>query len=145
LSVASSGVGVERLFNSSRDVCHYRRARLHPATIQAIMLVMCTNKFTLKEEFERRKKGYYKDDDESSDSDLDVDASVTEVQQRPIYISDTESIYDEEDIGTTVDFSIDDLSDGLLLPQPTGEVIRGHDSVSRKSGRTSYNQGQYKT
>jgi hypothetical protein len=116
LLVALSGVGVKQLFNSSRDVCHYRRAYLHPSTIQAIMLVICTNKFTLKEEFKRRKKGDYKDDDDSLDSDLDVDASVIEVQQWLNYISDTKSIYDEEDIGTTVDISIDDLSDGLLLP-----------------------------
>jgi hypothetical protein len=41
---------------------------------------MYTNKFTLKEEFERRKKGNYKDNDDSLDLDLNVDASVTEVQ-----------------------------------------------------------------
>ena len=39
LSIPASGVGVERLFNTARDVCHYRRNRLNSNTIEIVMLV----------------------------------------------------------------------------------------------------------
>lgn len=39
LSIPASGVGVERLFNTARDVCTYRRNRLNSTTIEIIMLI----------------------------------------------------------------------------------------------------------
>jgi hypothetical protein len=39
LSIAMAGVGVERIFNSGRDTCQYRRGHLHAETIKKIMLV----------------------------------------------------------------------------------------------------------
>ena len=39
LSIAMAGVGVERIFNSGRDTCQYRRGHLHGETIKKIMLV----------------------------------------------------------------------------------------------------------
>ncbi|EYE89960.1 uncharacterized protein EURHEDRAFT_435899, partial [Aspergillus ruber CBS 135680] len=50
LSIPATGAGVERLFNSARDVCHYRRGSLSPGTIRDLMLFMCTSRFDLKEE-----------------------------------------------------------------------------------------------
>jgi hAT family C-terminal dimerisation region len=38
LCIPAASVEVERLFNVARDVCHYRRGRLHPDTIRNIML-----------------------------------------------------------------------------------------------------------
>ena len=32
LSIAMAGVGVERIFNSGRDTCQYRRGHLHAET-----------------------------------------------------------------------------------------------------------------
>ncbi|KAJ5661918.1 uncharacterized protein N7477_009534 [Penicillium maclennaniae] len=32
-SIPATGAGVERLFNSARDICHYRRGRLNSITI----------------------------------------------------------------------------------------------------------------
>lgn len=39
LAIPASEVGVERLFNIGRDVCHYRRNRLEGKTIEDIMMV----------------------------------------------------------------------------------------------------------
>jgi hypothetical protein len=39
LCIPLAGVGVERLFNFSRDVCSYRRGQLKPPAIRALMLV----------------------------------------------------------------------------------------------------------
>lgn len=50
MSIPATGAGVERLFNSARDVCHYRRGSLNPETVRDIMLYMCTTRFDIKEE-----------------------------------------------------------------------------------------------
>jgi hypothetical protein len=38
LPIAAAGVGIERVFNISRDVCDYRRANMSPETIRALMI-----------------------------------------------------------------------------------------------------------
>ena len=50
LSTPASGAGVERLFNSARDICHFRRGSLKPKTIQDLMMMMCTTRFDIKSE-----------------------------------------------------------------------------------------------
>jgi hypothetical protein len=50
LSVPATGAGVKRLFNSARDICHYRRGSLQSSTIQDLMLLMCGIRFDLEEE-----------------------------------------------------------------------------------------------
>ena len=51
LTIAIDGIGVKRLFNTSRDVYYYRRSRLHPDTIKAIILQIYTDRFTINEEY----------------------------------------------------------------------------------------------
>lgn len=51
LAIHASGVGVERLFNSARDICHYRRGRLEHNTIEKLMLQLATGRFLVKEEY----------------------------------------------------------------------------------------------
>lgn len=50
LTTPASGAGVERLFNSARDICHYRRGSLKPKTIQDLMMMMCTTRFDIESE-----------------------------------------------------------------------------------------------
>jgi hypothetical protein len=50
LSIPASGAGVERLFNSARDICHYRRGSLQPQTVSDLMMYMCTSRFEIHEE-----------------------------------------------------------------------------------------------
>jgi len=50
LSIPATGAGVERLFNSARDICHYRRGSLKSSTIQELMMFMCTEKFDIEEQ-----------------------------------------------------------------------------------------------
>ena len=49
LSIPATGAGVERLFNSARDICHYRRGSLHATTIQDLMMFMCTTRFDVED------------------------------------------------------------------------------------------------
>lgn len=39
MAIPASSVGVERLFNMARDICHYRRGNLKPDTIGMLMLI----------------------------------------------------------------------------------------------------------
>jgi hypothetical protein len=103
LTVATNGVSVERLFNSSRDICHYRRSRLYPDTIEAIMLQMCTDRFTINEEYQQILDEV--DPDSIVFAHKEEDDDTTEA---PLYISDNEDIDDVDE----------DPEDGLL-PDPT--------------------------
>jgi len=49
-SIPATGAGVERLFNSARDICHYRRGSLNATTIQDLMMFRCISKFDLEVE-----------------------------------------------------------------------------------------------
>ncbi|OQD68574.1 hypothetical protein PENANT_c303G03986, partial [Penicillium antarcticum] len=50
LTTLASGSSVKRLFNSARDICHYRRGSLKPQTIQDLMIFICTAKFDMDSE-----------------------------------------------------------------------------------------------
>jgi hypothetical protein len=50
LSIPATGAGVERLFNSARDICHYHRGSLNSTTIQDLMMYVCTTRFEVEEE-----------------------------------------------------------------------------------------------
>jgi hypothetical protein len=50
MAIPATGAGVERLFNSARDICHYRSVSLKPRTIRDIMLWMCATIFHLQEQ-----------------------------------------------------------------------------------------------
>lgn len=49
LSIPAIGAGVERLFNSARDICHYRRGSLKLSAIQYLMMFMCISRFEIEE------------------------------------------------------------------------------------------------
>ena len=48
LSIPATGASVERLFNTARDICHYRRGRMKSETIQELIMYLCTSKFELE-------------------------------------------------------------------------------------------------
>lgn len=50
LSIPATGAGVERLFNSARDICHYRWGSLNATTIQDFMMYICASRFNLEEQ-----------------------------------------------------------------------------------------------
>ncbi|KAJ5249503.1 hypothetical protein N7524_011819 [Penicillium chrysogenum] len=50
MSIPATSARVKRLFNSARDICHYRRGSLNLETIRDIMLYICITRFDIKEE-----------------------------------------------------------------------------------------------
>lgn len=93
LTTPASGSGVERLFNSARDICHYRRGSLKPQTIKELMLFMCTTKFDVESEQLALIDEYLSTQEKQAKKEQ-KDAQKKEEEFDPI--SD-----DEEDISTT--------------------------------------------
>lgn len=88
MSIPATGAGVERLFNSARDLCHYRRGSLSPETVRGIVLYMCTTRFDIKEEQRLILQEYLLDHEIAASAEaLDVQTHAFEA------ISD-----DEEDV-----------------------------------------------
>ena len=48
LTILVIGAGVERLFNTARDICYYRRGRMKAETIEELMLFLCILRFDLE-------------------------------------------------------------------------------------------------
>jgi hAT family C-terminal dimerisation region len=90
LSIPATGAGVERLFNSARDICHYRRGSLKPSTIQDLMMFMCTSRFEI-EDSHRALINEYLSSEERQASQEEKDISIQQFEP----ISDNE----EEDDG----------------------------------------------
>lgn len=130
LTIATNGVSVERLFNSSRDICHYRRSRLHPDTIEAAMLQMCTDRFTINEEYQDILDEVDPDSIIFTPKEEDHDTVET-----PFYISDQEDI---DDIDSDLDRDLEEES----LPETmyTTRTVKGTRSLRPHQQRP----GQYK-
>ncbi|OQE30681.1 hypothetical protein PENFLA_c002G11096 [Penicillium flavigenum] len=102
LSIPASGAGVERLFNSARDVCHYRRGSLQPQTISDLMMYMCTSRFEIQEE-ERAMLSEYL-------SAQEIQAAKEERTQQQLVVDPISD--NEEDEGSTTQ-----LQDSPKLPR----------------------------
>jgi hypothetical protein len=59
LSILATGAGVERLLNTARDICHYRRGRIKSKTIEELMIFLCTSKFDLEMEEAKQLEKFY--------------------------------------------------------------------------------------
>lgn len=108
LAVPVSGVGVENLFSAARDVCHYRRNRLAPETIEAIMIQMCADRFEMKKDFQ------FSPDDIP---EFEVYCTRSDEEEPPdAYISEGE---DAGGIEEDADELLHDDDDIPLPPQPS--------------------------
>ncbi|OQD94304.1 hypothetical protein PENVUL_c148G00085, partial [Penicillium vulpinum] len=94
LSIPATGARVERLFNSARDIYHYRRGRLSAKTVQDIMIFRCKTQFDIEIE-------ELPDEDTSLDSMQEADeqreAELTTDIPEPI--SDSEDSEDNDPVG----------------------------------------------
>ena len=100
LSVPATGAGVERLFNSARDICHYRRGSLHEATIQDLMMYMCSEKFTLEGQqltlLEKPMEG-------ESQEALEEDEALRANEEDATPISDDNKVEETEDVESNIE------------------------------------------
>lgn len=100
LAIPAAGVGVERLFNSARDICTYRRHLLKPETVGQLMMATCANRFdaiTQQRNLERKEhaaRQYGGDEDSSDDGE---EEEVDEDEEVHGLISDDESLEEIQD------------------------------------------------
>lgn len=95
LSVPATGAGVERLFNSARDICHYRRGSLHEGTIQDLMMYMCSEKLTLEgQQLIRLEKPLESDSQEA----VEEDEALRAIEEDAAPISEDEEIEESENL-----------------------------------------------
>ena len=78
LSIPASGVGVERLFNTARDVCFYRRNRLNSTTIEMIMQLKWYEKLGLASSDEN--SDFFSKDSEGSKKANQLAGNVADVE-----------------------------------------------------------------
>ena len=83
LAVPAAGVGVERIFNMARDICHYRRSNLKSDSIRDSMMLKLFDKIELDCEMVSIE------DEENPFLDNNAE-SDNEFEELPDYISDTE-------------------------------------------------------
>jgi hypothetical protein len=114
LSFPAIGAGVERLFNTARDICHYRRGRMKPETIEELMLFLCVSRFDLEEQQVKELEKFFSLDELEAAKE-EKDEKPEEVEVEPI--SDTEEQDDES--GDLID--IDDHDDAEV-PLPANST-----------------------
>ncbi|EED22697.1 hypothetical protein TSTA_061850 [Talaromyces stipitatus ATCC 10500] len=125
LTTPASGSGVERLFNSARNICHYRRGSLKPHTIKELMLFMCTTKFNLESE-ELSLMDEYLTTQEIQRAREERDA------QRALEAQNTK--YDFDPISDSEEAESEDES--LVLPQsPQASQARSQHSLGKRPAR----------
>ena len=111
LSVPATGAGVERLFNSARDICHYRRGSLHEATIQDLMMYMCSEKFTLEgQQLTRLEKPMESESQEA----LEEDEALKANDEDAAPISDDEEVEESEDVEGNIEPEASYQAEGML-------------------------------
>ena len=72
LAIPATGVGVERMFNAARDICHYRRGQLRPDMVKASMLLKIYDRIKLQDELSGLAVGI--------DDELTTDEREEEIQ-----------------------------------------------------------------
>lgn len=118
LSVPATGAGVERLFNTARDICHYRRGRMKSETIQELMMFLCTSRFDLEEQDAKRLEEFFTRDEIEAARE-GKDEKHDEIEMEPI--SDTEEA-DELESEVTVIGNIEDEASEPQLPENSTQL-----------------------
>jgi hypothetical protein len=146
LAIPVSGVGVESLFNTCRDICHYRRSRLDPSTIHHLMLLVLTDRFMLKDDYHAPR------DDADTMSESNTDSATTDD-----LVENEDAISEHEDLDEIREdearFTDMDKSEAILpnetLPRSeqavSDEPIQSHPSIRQRPGRRPlFEPGQYR-
>ena len=116
LSISATGAGVERLFNTARDICHYRRGRLHASTIQELMMYLCTSKFDKEEQDSALLQEFFtRDEIEEAKEEKGITSDMVDID--PVSDTEEDTSHEEgqdiEDLDSTVDI-VDHIAEPTL-------------------------------
>ncbi|KAG0153076.1 hypothetical protein PDIDSM_2035 [Penicillium digitatum] len=118
LSFPATGAGVERLFNTARDICHYRRGRMKSETVEALMMFLCTTKFDMEEQEATLLEKFFSQDELEAAKE-EREEKLSEIEVDPI--SDTEEQEDEleDKPGDAIEVVIEDRPEIYRRRGPT--------------------------
>lgn len=146
LAIPVSGVGVESLFNTCRDICHYRRSRLDPSTIHHLMLLVLTDRFKLKDDYQAPRDDAdtipeSKTDSGTGDDPVDNEGAISEYEELD-EIREDEARFTEVDKGEAI-------LPNATLPESqqavSDELFQSQTSVRQRPARRSLLEpGQYR-
>ncbi|CAG8249787.1 unnamed protein product [Penicillium salamii] len=129
LAIPATGAGMERLFNTARDVFHRRRRYLEPDDAEDLMMKYCTTRFDVKTEHQEEFEKYF--------GSNEIDTLMEERLEKPGYvntdeISDTEEQGDEPTSGDLTDIDEGPEDGDAILTTPAAPNIPAQ---VRTSGR----------
>lgn len=122
-SVPATGAGVERLFSSARDICHYRRGSLNTTTIQDLMMLRCMTRFDA-ERAEARRATESEDPVEQMEADEEEEGQLIDCDIA--VISDDEEERDRSDDDNNEDIQLEDT----IQPDPIQDYADGSEDDS---------------
>jgi hypothetical protein len=126
LSFPATGAGVERLFNTARDICHYRRGRIKSHTIEDLMMFLCTSRFDMEEQEAKLLKEFFSYEEiEAAKEERDDKLNHIEIEP----ISDTEEQEDSIQVDEATLIDIDDQTEPELPPPGNNTQVRASGSV----------------
>jgi hypothetical protein len=120
LSFPATGAGVERLFNTARDICHYRRGRMKSQTIEELMMFLCTSRFDMEEQEAKLLEKFFSHEEmEAAKEEKDENLDEVEID----LISDTE----EQDTIINDEIRLDEAGEAdevgeVQLPLPRNNI-----------------------
>jgi hypothetical protein len=133
-SIPATGAGVERLFSSARDICHYRRGSLNTTTIQDLMMLRCTSKFDIESEVDGIPEES-PNQDEIAEADEKREAQLPEYTPEPISEDEDEADEADEDIQEDQEDQEDDDSAEHPLP-----IVRPQRGRKRRRDADEYDE-----
>ena len=131
LSIPVTGAGVERLFNTVRDIFHYRRGWIKSETIKEIIMFLCTSRFDLdKQKAEILKEFFsiYKIEAGKEEQDKKLEDIKIEL------ISDTKEL-DSKAAIVVQDHAEPELPDNIMQARASGRLRKQKD---REDGEFKY-------
>lgn len=79
LSFPATGAGVERLFNTARDIYHYRRGRMKSQMIEELTMFLCTSRFDIEEQEAKLLEKFFSHDEVEIDPISDTEEQDTTI------------------------------------------------------------------
>ena len=117
--IPRTSVGIERVFNSAQDICHYHHGWMKPDMISEQMLLLCFHRGKLE------AAAWLWDESESEEEDTSEDSSSEDSSSE-----DSETEVDEED-GAYMNLGENDKEDDNIRGLPVQTPIRTSVSLGK--------------
>jgi hypothetical protein len=123
---------VERLFNTARDIYHYRQGKIKSQTIEELMIFLCTSRFDIEEQEAKLLEKFFSYKEMESAKE-EKDEKLDEIKIDPI--SDTK----EQDTELNNEIGLDEIGEADEEGEAQISLPRNNTQI-RISGQKRKNQ-----